>query len=272
MKLFRVFFFFSSGVEEVEVCCSLRRPSSIRSQTSHPPNSRLPRVGQDVSVLRHDADADLVGRALDAEADVHIERGNEEEGIGKIVEPASDDGDVDMNFDEKKTRLFLQKSQQLLLRNKKGTSFLSLSSQLTATSPTRMEGRARRERAPKRGAAALAALTRLRGGGDGGAADAAPDANNATAAAAGAPSRRRRQLDEFEVKDADAVYDVVDEDEYADLVAMRRREGGEVVGRRWREDGDNAIEKMRVEKRKESGVAIGAWWRHLSAFLRSAMC
>ena len=87
-----------------------------------------------------------------------------------------------------------------------------------------MEGRSRRERAPKRGAAALAALQRLRGGDDDGAADASAGA----AAAAPAPSgRRRRQLDDFEVKDADAVYDVVDEDEYADLVAKRRREGGE---------------------------------------------
>lgn len=89
-----------------------------------------------------------------------------------------------------------------------------------------MEGRARRERAPKRGAAALAALARLRGGDDDGGA-AAADTNNGDAAAAG-PSRRRRQLDDFEVKDADAVYDVVDEDEYADLVAKRRREGGEI--------------------------------------------
>lgn len=87
-----------------------------------------------------------------------------------------------------------------------------------------MEGRSRRARAPKRGAAALATLARLRGGNDGGAADA--DASAAAATASG-PSRRRRQLDDFEVKDADAVYDVVDEAEYADLVAKRRREGGE---------------------------------------------
>ena len=88
-----------------------------------------------------------------------------------------------------------------------------------------MEGRSRRERAPKRGAAALAALARLRGGGDdNGAAAAAGDAGAGAAATA---SRRRRQLDDFEVKDADAVYDVVDEAEYADLVAKRRREGGE---------------------------------------------
>ena len=32
---------------------------------------RLPRVGQNVPVLRHDADADFVGAALDPEADVH---------------------------------------------------------------------------------------------------------------------------------------------------------------------------------------------------------
>ena len=90
-----------------------------------------------------------------------------------------------------------------------------------------MEGRSRRERAPKRGAAALAALARLRGGDDDGAAAAAASAG--AAATASGPSRRRRQLDDFEVKDADAVYDVVDEDEYADLVAKRRREGGEIL-------------------------------------------
>ena len=88
-----------------------------------------------------------------------------------------------------------------------------------------MEGRSRRARAPTRGAAALAALARLRGGNDDGA---AADADaSATVATASGPSRRRRQLDDFEVKDADAVYDVVDEAEYADLVAKRRREGGE---------------------------------------------
>ena len=95
-----------------------------------------------------------------------------------------------------------------------------------------MEGRSRRERAPKRGAAALAALARLRGGDEAGAAAADGDASAGAGAAAGAasgPSRRRRQLDDFEVKDADAVYDVVDEDEYADLVAKRRREGGEIL-------------------------------------------
>lgn len=73
-------------------------------------------------------------------------------------------------------------------------------------------GRGRRERAPKRGAAALAELAALRkgtgGGGDG---DAAP----------------KKRLDAFELKDEGAVYDVVDEDEYAALVAKRRREGGE---------------------------------------------
>lgn len=91
-----------------------------------------------------------------------------------------------------------------------------------------MEGRSRRERPAKRGAAALAALTRLRGGGGAATADDAPvaDGSGDNDASAPARSRRRRQLDDFEVKDADKVYDVVDEDEYADLVAKRRREGG----------------------------------------------
>ena len=47
---------------------------------------------------------------------------------------------------------------------KKGRSTFSLHANHQAPT-TRMEGRSRRERAPKRGAAALAALTRLRGGG-----------------------------------------------------------------------------------------------------------
>jgi hypothetical protein len=130
-----------------------------------------------------------------------------------------------------------------------------------------MEGRSRRERAPKRGAAALAALTRLRGGGgDDDGADANVDAAaNAAAGASNAPapsSRRRRQLDDFEVKDADAVYDVVDEDEYADLVAKRRREGGEIGGERERREsqeearlkkGKNA-RQCKCETRTEEGV------------------
>ena len=129
-----------------------------------------------------------------------------------------------------------------------------------------MEGRSRRERAPKRGAAALAALTRLRGGGgDDDGADANVDAAaNAAAGASNAPapsSRRRRQLDDFEVKDADAVYDVVDEDEYADLVAKRRREGGEFLivwgeQRQRRRRTRSAIE-VRVEKQKESNGSQG---------------
>jgi hypothetical protein len=77
-------------------------------------------------------------------------------------------------------------------------------------------GRGRRERAPKRGAAALAELAALRRGGGGGDGE------------SGAPKKR---LDAFELKDEGAVYDVVDEDEYAELVAKRRREGGERVGR-----------------------------------------
>ena len=117
-------------------------------------------------------------------------------------------------------------NNSFLLSKRKGDGAFSLSLSSNHQTPptTRMEGRSRRERAPKRGAAALAALARLRGGDDdGAAADASADAS---AGAAAAPSRRRRQLDDFEVKDADAVYDVVDEDEYADLVAKRRREGG----------------------------------------------
>ena len=78
--------------------------------------------------------------------------------------------------------------------------------------------RSRRTRAPKRGAAALAQLQSLRGGDEGDDASAAP--------------RRRRQLDTYEVKEEAAVYDVVDEDEYADIVAKRRREGGELGGER----------------------------------------
>lgn len=144
---------------------------------------------------------------------------------------------------------------------KKGRSTFSLHANHQAPT-TRMEGRSRRERVPKRGAAALAALARLRGGGDDdGAAAAGADAS-AGAAAAPAPSgRRRRQLDDFEVKDADAVYDVVDEDEYADLVAKRRREGGEFLivwgeQRQRRRRTRSAIE-VRVEKQKESNGSQG---------------
>ena len=60
------FFFFSSSLAAIVVI----EANQINSF------SRLPRVGQDVSVLRDDADADLVGRALDAEADVHDWRGD----------------------------------------------------------------------------------------------------------------------------------------------------------------------------------------------------
>ena len=82
--------------------------------------------------------------------------------------------------------------------------------------PTIMDpGRGRRERAPKKGAAALAQLAALRRGGGGDAGD-----------AAAAPPKR---LDTFELKDEGDVYDVVTEEEYADLVSKRRREGGEPV-------------------------------------------
>ena len=74
--------------------------------------------------------------------------------------------------------------------------------------------RGRRERAPKRGAAALAELAALRRGGGGG--------GDADAGAAAAKTR----LDAFELKEEGAVYDVVTEEEYADLVSKRRREGG----------------------------------------------
>jgi hypothetical protein len=89
-------------------------------------------------------------------------------------------------------------------------------------------GRGRRERAPKRGAAALAELAALRRGGGGG--DAAP----------------KQRLDAFELKDEGAVYDVVDEDEYAELVAKRRREGGE--------DGERCVRGGAMKCR-----AAGAW-------------
>ena len=64
------------------------------------------------------------------------------------------------------------------------------------------------------------------------------------------------------MKDADAVYDVVDEDEYADLVAKRRREGGEIGGERERREsqeearlkkGKNA-RQCKCETRTEEGV------------------
>ena len=167
---------------------------------------------------------------------------------------------------------------------KKGNELLSLSlslsrslpfSKLTTKTPA-MEGRSRRERAPKRGAAALAALARLRGNDDEGAAPDAKDIDDASTAPAPAPSRRRRQLDDFEVKDADAVYDVVDEDEYADLVAKRRREGGEDFGgeRVDVDDETSAMEKMRVEEKRKrvSRLSRGPALTFLPLAMRSRGC
>ena len=200
--------------------------------------SRLPRVCQNVPVLRHDADADFVGAALDPEADVHgaLNRGfrwgrkkEKKNSRRRIVSGVVDDDDEGCrNSSFKHKTAFACKAKSLFLSRSLPFS-LSLSShqQNFNNDNLRMEGRSRRERAPKRGAAALAALARLRGGDDDGAAAAAASAG--AAATASGPSRRRRQLDDFEVKDADAVYDVVDEDEYADLVAKRRREGGEIL-------------------------------------------
>lgn len=107
-------------------------------------------------------------------------------------------------------------------------------------------GRGRRERAPKRGAAALAELAALRRGDAGGGADTAD-----------APKKR---LDAFELKEEGDVYDVVTEEEYADLVSKRRREGGEYMevgggGGVW----ENGLGSGRAPRHRAVRVAWPRW-------------